>query len=561
MLGAVLLLANLLAAAPPAESTEAARSWARTHPPIRVAQPLAGPFAVMNGAGRLEGLSLDYLDDIAARTGLRFENMPVANVTAGIAAVREGRADAVMGLGRTPQREEMLLFGGPFAYSPDAIVTRSDSPFLFDLRELGGKRVAIARSSHDLARRFAAQVPDAAVATYEAMDEAVLAVARGEVDVAVVDASIAAFVVKQRSLTQLRVGGVFDAPAEMYIGVRRDWPELVPILDEALESMSAADRTRILNRWMVLDYESDRRWQRAFRALAAVLGLAALGALALAVFNRRMNRELALRRRIQAELEATSGRLARADAEKSELMRMIAHDLRSPLAALRANAQFLAGETSPDDPEARDALASMIGCIDRMRSLINVLGDRHALESGERRWTWAQVDPGEEVRAAVRYAQEAAARRKGIEVVARTPADVPRLEADREALRQVVDNLLSNAVKFSRAGSRVSAEVAALPGAVRIGVSDQGPGVPPEERKAIFEKYRVGSAQPTAGEVSTGLGLWIVDRLVRDMGGRVWCEDAPGGGAAFCVELPLTRAASSAGRGAVERGEGAGVAQ
>jgi signal transduction histidine kinase len=103
-----------------------------------------------------------------------------------------------------------------------------------------------------------------------------------------------------------------------------------------------------------------------------------------------------------------------------------------------------------------------------------------------------------------------------------------------------VDNLLSNALKYSRPGSRVEVSLAASATHCRFEVRDQGPGVRPEEREQIFEKFGRGSAQPTSGEESIGLGLWIVRRFVLALHGRVWCESGPDNlGSVFVVEVPL----------------------
>jgi signal transduction histidine kinase len=533
----LLLVASAASPAPQALA-DADRGWVASHPTVRVALPLIGPFALLDNRGGLSGVSVDHLERLAALTGLRFENVPVVGVAAAIQGVREGRFDVVMGIGRTRDREDLLLFGKPFAFSPDAIVGPTEAPFLFDIHELGNRRVALARSSVDLVRRFATQVPDAQVVLFETMDEAMLAVERREAHVAVVDASYAAWFVKQRRLADLRVSGIFDSSPDMYIGVRRDWPELVRILDRALAAIPAAERTQIINRWMVLDYESDRRWRRAFRASAGVVAIVLLVAVLLAAMGHRMRRELALRRRIQAELEEARDRLTRASADKSDLMRMMAHDLRNPMCALLLTVDDLLGEVPRGEVQA--SLSDMRATLDRMSSLLAQLTDAHALESGARAYRWTRIDAGEEVRAAAQAAA-GVAQAKGIEVVATVPPSLPALESDLAAFREIVDNLLSNAVKYAPSGSRVQADAAATEGAIRIAVRDQGPGVPAAERLAIFEKYAMGSARPTRSEPSTGLGLWIVDRLVRAMSGRVWCEDAPGGGAAFCVELPLAR--------------------
>ena len=103
-----------------------------------------------------------------------------------------------------------------------------------------------------------------------------------------------------------------------------------------------------------------------------------------------------------------------------------------------------------------------------------------------------------------------------------------------------MDNLLCNALKYSPPGSRVEVTLAVNTTHCRFEVRDQGPGVKPAERELIFEKFGRGSAKPTSGEESTGLGLWIVRRFVLALHGRVWCESGKGDrGAVFVVEVPL----------------------
>jgi len=232
LLGSVAMLALVLPAAG-VDLGPAERAWIDAHPVIRVAEPLSPPFALAAPGGEVAGIDVDYLASIAAATGLHFQSTAFPSVQAALEEFRAGRFDAVIGIGRSPERAALMLFGKPYAYSPDAIVSRSDSPFLFDIHELGGRRVGLARSSLELMGRFRDEVSDARLVPYETMEEAVLAVQRNEVDAAVTDATIAAYVVKERKLLDLRISGIFETNPDVYLGVRNDWPELVRIVDRA----------------------------------------------------------------------------------------------------------------------------------------------------------------------------------------------------------------------------------------------------------------------------------------------------------------------------------------
>jgi len=112
--------------------------------------------------------------------------------------------------------------------------------------------------------------------------------------------------------------------------------------------------------------------------------------------------------------------------------------------------------------------------------------------------------------------------------------------ADKRRLERVIANLVENAANYGGGANRVQVE---RDGAtLRISVEDEGPGVPPEERDAVFERFFRGSAsgRRRSGGQGSGLGLALVAEHVRLHGGRVWVEDRPGGpGARFVVELPL----------------------
>ena len=130
-----------------------------------------------------------------------------------------------------------------------------------------------------------------------------------------------------------------------------------------------------------------------------------------------------------------------------------------------------------------------------------------------------------------------AAKDKNIELILYKDSNRHYIRADKSSFIQILDNVFSNAIKFSPKNSKVTIGIKNHQGNTRIEVTDQGPGVSPEEMPRLFARFQKLSAQPTAGESSTGLGLYISKRLTEEMGGKIWCESPKGKGATFIIEF------------------------
>jgi signal transduction histidine kinase len=121
--------------------------------------------------------------------------------------------------------------------------------------------------------------------------------------------------------------------------------------------------------------------------------------------------------------------------------------------------------------------------------------------------------------------------------------DLAAVRGDRDRLHQVFANLISNAVKHSPAGAAVEIAVARTEERMRVTVRDRGPGVPPEFRPRLFEKFSQAGGRNASSRGGTGLGLAITKAIVEAHGGAIGHEDAEGGGARFWFELPCAGAA------------------
>lgn len=235
------------------------------------------------------------------------------------------------------------------------------------------------------------------------------------------------------------------------------------------------------------------------------------------------------------QLDEANEELQALNRRKDEIVGVVAHDLRSPLAGIQ---QCLEVIRTTEEAEIREEFFGMIGEVsEKMMGLINELLDISAIESGRVELVMEEVDlPAFAER--IMRTNRPAAEGKGIELRCDVPGDVGTARFDFGRIEQVVDNLISNALKFSHSGTRVDFEIGREDRETRLRVCDQGPGISEEEQQKLFQQFARGANQPTAGEHSTGLGLSICRRIVELHGGSIAVSSKVGSGAAFTVVLP-----------------------
>lgn len=237
----------------------------------------------------------------------------------------------------------------------------------------------------------------------------------------------------------------------------------------------------------------------------------------------------------QQTIENRNQQLTRLNHEKNDLIEILAHDLRSPLSKIAGFSRLLS-ESKNIKAEDRELNSFIMKSSEKMESMILKILDVEAIESGKRNLKLERLDVailGEEVI----NEMEDMAREKNIKIRRSDLRDC-FVMGDRFYLRQIIENLLSNAIKYSPIGKVVEVSAKVEEDFVCIAVADQGPGIQEEARERLFNKYQT-AATPTQGEVSTGLGLWIVKLFSEIMHGFVSFETEIDKGTTFYVRLPL----------------------
>ena len=242
------------------------------------------------------------------------------------------------------------------------------------------------------------------------------------------------------------------------------------------------------------------------------------------------------RRRLHAEA-AKAAALAEADELRTALLQAVSHDLRTPLAGIKASASSLRqGDITWSDDDVQEFLRTIEDETDRLTDLVSNLLDMSRIQAGAVRPAAREVGIDEVVPAALAGLGE-----RGRSVAVDVPETLPPVRTDPAMLERIVANLVDNALAH---GARnpgddggVRVEAGAVGGHVLVRVVDRGPGIAEAQRERVFEPFqRMSDATSGAG---VGLGLAVARGFARAMGGDLTIEDTPGGGTTMVVELEV----------------------
>ena len=232
-------------------------------------------------------------------------------------------------------------------------------------------------------------------------------------------------------------------------------------------------------------------------------------------------------------------RAARLDAEgnrlRAALFSSVTHDLRTPLASIKASASgLLGGDVAYTDSQREEVLRTIVEESDRLNRIVANLIDLAQMRAGALVPAREPVWIGDLVNAVLARMRR---RLAAFDVRVNIRPELPAVDADPMQIDQVLTNIIENAARFSPPGGELAVTAARWRGTVQLRISDRGPGIPPELREKVFEEFF--RADAGAGRGGSGLGLAIARAIVVAHGGRIWIESGTAPGAVFVIELPI----------------------
>ena len=292
----------------PIRLTPQESAFLSTHRVLRLGvDPAWPPFEQMERDGRYTGIASDYVSLLAQRLDTVMEPINGLTWTAVLEGVQTGTIDIIPCIVRSPEREQYLLFTKPYLRFPSVIVTRQEGPFVNGLPDLPGRKVGIVK---DYVTREWIQrdYPAIRLTPFGSVEEGLGALSEGRIVAFVDNLASISHAIKKMGLDGVRVAATTEYTFDLAFGVRRDWPELVPILEKGLASIGKDERARIHDRWINAAIERPTDWTYVWGAVLVVALVAGVLLTLIVLWNRRLANEIEERKRAEKEIRNSQRR-------------------------------------------------------------------------------------------------------------------------------------------------------------------------------------------------------------------------------------------------------------
>lgn len=524
------------------------KQWLKEHSVIRTASDRNwAPVEYVDEEGNYRGISADYMKRLEELLGVRFEVAKDLNWQESIAAFKRGELDIITSLRRTPERETYIDFSDVYTNFPIAIFSGPEVAYIGDLKKLNGRRVGVVEG-YATQELLATNYPEIELVTASNSVEALEQLSRGEVDAYVGNILVTSYYIGKLGYTHIKVVGETPYRYEQSMGVRKDWPIFISILNKALNAIPETEKSAIYNRWIGVRYEYGFDYTLLWKVLAVVLVLFAIFTYwnrKLAVLNEQLvvahNQEEHARHaaeQARITVEHANEKLKAVDKLKSMFIASMSHELRTPLNSIIGfSGLLLQGVAGDLNEKQKDSMQRINRAGNHLLGLISDVIDISKIEAGRIDAYPEQFPLKEVVEDAVESIRpQADAKALKLEINA---DGWPEVMTDRKRLMQCLLNYLSNSVKFTEQG-KVTLTVSVKGDRVEISVTDTGIGIAEENLPKLFEAFERLETHLRVKEGGTGLGLYLTKKIAEELlHGSVSVESRINEGSTFRLEIPV----------------------
>ncbi|NGZ27155.1 MAG: transporter substrate-binding domain-containing protein, partial [Magnetococcales bacterium] len=281
--------------------------WLRDHTKVRLAVATDNPPLEMVQNGKWTGLTADFMALLTKTTGITLEPVPVVGGSNGSQMVEKQQADVASAFLFTEERRDPLRLTEGYITFPVVIVTRRDAAFISGLEDLAGLKVAVVQNGPEI-RLLQKHHPQLQQVLFNTTTEALQAVNARQVDALVENLAKVSQALNQLQMDRLHIAAPTAYQTGLFLAVRPDWPELVSILQKALDQIGTREKNSIRNTWMAMQVQIGVDLKQLFAWGGAALLVISLIISFVVAWNRRLGREIVERKEAEAALEAAEER-------------------------------------------------------------------------------------------------------------------------------------------------------------------------------------------------------------------------------------------------------------
>jgi two-component sensor histidine kinase/ABC-type amino acid transport substrate-binding protein len=356
------------------ELTTAEKAWLRDHQTIRIAGPRSfPPFHYFDKGGNLNGISADYINLIMNHLGVEVKiqkNLPWPEV---LESARTGKIDLIPCIAKTVDREVFLDFSSPYLSFPLVIVSRNDASFIGGLDDLYGKKVAVIKkiSTFDWLKSDKIDiVPYYVNSPLESLE----AVSFGLADATIENLAAATYLIQKNGLTNIKIAapttyGNYD----LYMAVRKDWPELLSIINKSLDAIPPKRHIEIRNKWLSIRYEYGISKTDVIKWISAVTLFFGSILMVILIWNRKLKRESFDRKLAETLARESEIKTSAALKEKETLLQEIHHRVKNNMQVISSLLDLQS--STIEDKQIKEVLRESQGRVHAMSVVHETLYD------------------------------------------------------------------------------------------------------------------------------------------------------------------------------------------
>lgn len=521
------------------EFTQAEKDFIQKNPVIKLGvDPQFVPYEFFDSDGKYKGIAADYISLISERIGIKMEAKQEPTWSQAYEKAVEKKLDVLPCVSKTPEREEFFLFSEAYYSFQRVIIVKDSNKEIKKFDDLRNMKVAVKKDSS--ISNFLKGFKSIELSEYPTEEAGLEAVANGSESCFVGNLATSSYLIKANGLINLKYIKI-DSEGKQYLhfAVRKDWPELMSIINKGLSSITEEEKLQINNRWVGIENKVD--YGEVIKIIAIVSVIIGIIFLVSLYWIVKLKKEVAKRIKAQEALQVAKEEAEVANHIKSTFLARMSHEIRTPLNAITGMA-YLIKKTEVNITQ-KIYLDKITQASRSMLGIINDILDFSKIEAGKieiERISFNLDKVLQQVINIVSFKID----EQGIDFDMNKDPNLPvNFYGDPTRLEQILLNVINNAVKFTTIGEVfVSIRLIASEKDIfhiEFSVKDTGIGMSSDQLNHLFKPFDQGDSTINRRFGGTGLGLSIVKSLVEMMGGKIRVYSTPGEGSTFTIELPL----------------------